>query len=52
MSLPTASTIGREGVAIGLLIMFIASVIAAGAALFVRIVQHGVDLKTENDLTV
>ncbi|MFB7719926.1 DUF2975 domain-containing protein [Nocardia sp. NPDC056100] len=40
------------GVAIGLLIMFIASVIAAGAALFTRIVQHGVDLQTENDLTV
>lgn len=40
------------GVFIGVLIAVIATIIAAGAAMFERILQNGVDLKSENDLTV
>jgi hypothetical protein len=40
------------GVFIGVLIALISTVIAAGAAMFERILQNGVDLKSENDLTV
>ncbi|NMM87961.1 hypothetical protein B2J88_26990 [Rhodococcus sp. SRB_17] len=40
------------GVVIGVLIAFAAIVIATGAAMFERILQSAVDLKSENDLTV
>lgn len=40
------------GVFIGVLIAFISTVIAAAANMFQRILQNGVDLKSENDLTV
>ncbi|MCJ0902471.1 DUF2975 domain-containing protein [Rhodococcus sp. ARC_M6] len=40
------------GVVIGVLIAFVAIVIATGAAMFERILQNAVDLKSENDLTV
>jgi len=40
------------GVFMGLLITFGSVVIAAAAAMFQRILQNAVDLKSENDLTV
>ena len=40
------------GVVIGMLIMFVAVVIATAAAMFERILQNAVDMKSENDLTV
>lgn len=40
------------GVAIGVLISFGSIVIATAAAMFERILQSAVDLKSENDLTV
>ena len=40
------------GVMIGLLMIFVSVVIATTAAVFERIVQNAVDIKSENDLTV
>lgn len=40
------------GVFIGVLIIFVSTVIATAAAMFERILQNAVDLKSENDLTV
>ena len=40
------------GVMIGLLLIFVSVVIATTAAVFERIVQNAVDIKSENDLTV
>lgn len=40
------------GVMIGLLLIFVSVVIATSAAVFERIVQKAVDIKSENDLTV
>lgn len=40
------------GVMIGLLLIFVSAVIATTAAVFERIVQKAVDIKSENDLTV
>ena len=40
------------GVMIGLLLIFVSAVIATIAAVFERIVQNAVDIKSENDLTV
>lgn len=40
------------GVFIGVLLTFGSIVVATAAALFERILQNGVDLKSENDLTV
>jgi hypothetical protein len=40
------------GVFMGLLITFGSIVVAAAAALFERILQNAVDIKSENDLTV
>jgi hypothetical protein len=40
------------GVAIGLFMMFISVVIATAAAVFERLLQNAVDIKSENDLTV
>jgi hypothetical protein len=40
------------GIFIGLLITFGAAVVATAAAIGERIAQHGLDLKSENDLTV
>ena len=40
------------GVFMGVLITFISIVIATAAAMFERILQNAVDLKSENDLTV
>jgi di/tricarboxylate transporter len=40
------------GVAMGLLMMFISVVIGAAAAVFERLLQNAVDMKSENDLTV
>src|SRR3954463_2122582 len=40
------------GVAMGLLLTFIAAVIASAAAVFERLLQSAVDMKSENDLTV
>jgi hypothetical protein len=40
------------GIAVGVLIAFGSTVVAAAAAIGERIAQHGVDLKSENDLTV
>ncbi len=40
------------GVAIGLLMIFGSSVIATAAAVFERLLQSAVDIKSENDLTV
>jgi len=39
-------------IAMGLLIIFVSSVIATAAAVFARLLQTAVDLKSENDLTV
>ena len=40
------------GVAMGLLVIFISVVVAAAAAVFERLLQSAVDMKSENDLTV
>ena len=40
------------GVFMGVLITFISIVFAAAAAMFERILQNAVDIKSENDLTV
>jgi len=40
------------GVAVGLFIIFVSGVIAAAAAVFERLLQNAVDIKSENDLTV
>jgi len=40
------------GVAMGLVMIFLAVVIATAAAVFERLLQSAVDLKSENDLTV
>ena len=40
------------GVMMGLLMIFVFVVIATAAAVFERIVQNAVDIKSENDLTV
>ncbi len=40
------------GVAIGLVLIFVSTVIATAAAVFEKTLQSAVDLKSENDLTV
>jgi Protein of unknown function (DUF2975) len=40
------------GVAMGLVIIFVSVVIATAAAVFERLLQNAVDIKSENDLTV
>ena len=40
------------GVAMGLFIIIVSSIIATAAAVFERILQNAVDIKSENDLTV
>jgi len=40
------------GVFMGVLITFVSAVIATAAAMFARILQNAVDIKSENDLTV
>ncbi len=40
------------GVMMGLLLIFVSAIIATAAAVFEKIVQNAVDIKSENDLTV
>lgn len=40
------------GVAMGLVMIFVSAVIATAAAVFERLLQSAVDIKSENDLTV
>ncbi len=40
------------GVAIGLVMIFLSAIIATAAAVFERLLQNAVDIKSENDLTV
>jgi hypothetical protein len=40
------------GVAMGVLMIFVSVVIATAAAVFERLLQNAVDIKSENDLTV
>ena len=40
------------GVAMGVFLIFVSAVIATAAAVFERILQNAVDIKSENDLTV
>ncbi|TSC70930.1 MAG: hypothetical protein CEO12_55 [Parcubacteria group bacterium Gr01-1014_46] len=40
------------GVVIGLVMIFLSAVIATAAAVFERLLQNAIDIKTENDLTV
>ncbi len=40
------------GVALGIIAIFISAVIATAAAVFQKLLQNAVDLKSENDLTV
>lgn len=40
------------GVAIGVMLMFVSAVIGTAAAVFERLAQNAVDIKSENDLTV
>src|SRR3954468_23235295 len=40
------------GVAMGLVMIFVSVVIATAAAMFERLLQNAVDIKSENDLTV
>jgi len=40
------------GVAMGVFMIFVSTVIATAAAVFERLLQNAVDLKSENDLTV
>jgi hypothetical protein len=40
------------GVAIGVVLMFVSVVIATAAAVFERLLQNAVEIKSENDLTV
>ena len=48
--LPTKAKVGA--VMMGVFIIFGSSVIATAAAVFERILQNAVDIKSENDLTV
>ena len=51
--LPNASSDDRpQGVVMGILVTFGSIVIATAAAMFERILQNAVDIKSENDLTV
>ena len=43
---------GRRGFSCGILITFASIVVATAAAMFERILQNAVDIKSENDLTV
>ena len=40
------------GVAIGLVMIFLSAVVATAAAVFEKLLQSAVELKSENDLTV
>lgn len=40
------------GVAIGLMLMFVSAIIATAAAVFEKLLQTAVDIKSENDLTI
>ena len=40
------------GVMMGLLLIFVSAVVATAAAVFERILQSAVEMKSENDLTV
>ena len=40
------------GVIMGILMIFVSIVVATAAAMFERILQNAVDIKSENDLTV
>ena len=40
------------GVAMGVVLIFVSTVIATAAAVFERLLQNAVDIKSENDLTV
>jgi hypothetical protein len=40
------------GVAMGLFIIIVSAIIATAAALFERVLQNAVDIKSENDLTI
>ena len=40
------------GVFMGLLIIFVSGVVAIAAAVFERLLQSAIDIKSENDLTV
>lgn len=40
------------GVAMGVFIIFVSAIIAAAAAVFERILQNAIDIKSENDLTI
>jgi len=40
------------GVMMGLFLIFVAAVIGTAAAVFERLLQNAVDIKSENDLTV
>ena len=40
------------GVMMGLVLIFISAVVATAAAMFERVLQNAVDIKSENDLTV
>jgi len=40
------------GVAMGVFVIFATAVIAAAAAMFERVLQNAVDIKSENDLTI
>ena len=40
------------GVAIGVVLIFLSVVIATAAAVFEKLLQNAVDIKSENDLTV
>lgn len=48
----SSSDDGAGGVFMGILITFSSVVVAAAAAMFERILQNAVDIKSENDLTV
>ena len=40
------------GVVIGLFFLFLAAVVATAAAVFEKLLQNAVDIKSENDLTI
>jgi hypothetical protein len=40
------------GVAMGIFIIFVSAIIATAAAVFERVLQNAVDIKSENDLTI
>lgn len=52
MNSKTTNEDGAGALMMGIILLFASSVIATGAAIFEKLLQNGVEIKSENDLTV